>query len=83
MSPGGQQGRLIVQRDRPCTLEAGSSDKPLPDPTTTTLRPPPTGRFAALTNTPCHKQASLRVGPDCRIVSTERPARKIGSYGVR
>jgi hypothetical protein len=51
MSPGGQQGRLIVQRDRPCTLEAGSSDKPLPDPTTT-LRPPPTGRFAALTNTP-------------------------------
>ena len=33
MSPGGQQGRLIVQRDRPCTLEAGSSDKPLPDPT--------------------------------------------------
>jgi transposase len=39
--------------------ETGSSDKPLPDPTTT-LRPPPTGRFIALSNTPLDtKQASL------------------------
>jgi hypothetical protein len=53
--PGGQPGTTRVQRDRPCTLTAGSSDKPLPDPHQRYAQPAPASfnapSFSPLTQT--------------------------------
>ena len=42
--PGGQPGATLIQRDRPHTLTAGSSDQPLPNPNPRYARPPPPRR---------------------------------------